>query len=136
MTHGFLSIVLHAHLPFVRHPEHDRFLEENWLFEAVVETYLPLIQVMDGWLREGMQTRLTMTMSPTLLLNLVYRCQSDYQHDQRRNQAHAAEPMEAFAEHFARSARQQCARHKDAQGVEWNRSRAYGREPIRRSLAT
>ena len=28
MTRGYLSIVLHAHLPFVRHPEHDRFLEE------------------------------------------------------------------------------------------------------------
>jgi len=66
MTRGYLSLVLHAHLPFVRHPEHDRFLEENWLFEAIVETYLPLIQVMDGWLRDGMDTRLTMTLSPTL----------------------------------------------------------------------
>ena len=53
MTRGYLSIVLHAHLPFVRHPEHDRFLEENWLFEAIVETYLPLVQIMDGWLRDG-----------------------------------------------------------------------------------
>ena len=32
---GYLCLVLHAHLPFVRHPEHDRFLEENWLFEAM-----------------------------------------------------------------------------------------------------
>ncbi|MEI9864391.1 MAG: hypothetical protein WDN00_07505 [Limisphaerales bacterium] len=24
---GYLSIVLHAHLPFVRHPEHEKFLE-------------------------------------------------------------------------------------------------------------
>ena len=71
MTQGFLSLVLHAHLPFVRHPEHDRFLEENWLFEAVVETYLPLVQVMEGWLRDGMQTRLTMTMSPTLCAMLL-----------------------------------------------------------------
>src|SRR5213594_2811255 len=66
MTRGYLSLVLHAHLPFVRHPEHDRFLEENWLFEAIVETYLPLIQMMDGWLRDGMDTRLTLTLSPTL----------------------------------------------------------------------
>src|SRR5262245_66682767 len=66
MTRGYLALVLHAHLPFVRHPEHDRFLEENWLFEAIVETYLPLIQVMDGWLRDGMNTRLTITLSPTL----------------------------------------------------------------------
>jgi 1,4-alpha-glucan branching enzyme len=65
-TRGYLSLVLHAHLPFVRHPEHDRFLEENWLFEAIVETYLPLIQIMDGWLRDGMDTRLSLTLSPTL----------------------------------------------------------------------
>src|SRR5262245_27320828 len=66
MTRGYLALVLHAHLPFVRHPEHDRFLEESWLFEAIVETYLPLIQVMEGWLRSGMDTRLTLTLSPTL----------------------------------------------------------------------
>jgi 1,4-alpha-glucan branching enzyme len=66
MTPGALSLVLHAHLPFVRHPEHDRFLEENWLFEAVLETYLPLLQVFAGWQRDGMATRLTLTLSPTL----------------------------------------------------------------------
>ena len=36
---GYLSLILHAHLPFVRHPEHEKFLEENWLFEAIIETY-------------------------------------------------------------------------------------------------
>src|SRR5258706_3636672 len=68
---GYLCLVLHAHLPFVRHPEHDRFLEENWLFEAITETYLPLIQVMVGWLRDGMETRLTITLSPTLCAMLL-----------------------------------------------------------------
>jgi 1,4-alpha-glucan branching enzyme len=68
---GYLSLVLHAHLPFVRHPEHEKFLEENWLFEAITETYLPLIQVMDGWLRDGMDTRLTITLSPTLCSMLL-----------------------------------------------------------------
>src|SRR5262245_7545612 len=68
---GFLSLVLHAHLPFVRHPEHPKFLEENWLFEAITETYLPLIQIMDGWLRDGMETRLTMTLTPTLCSMLL-----------------------------------------------------------------
>ena len=68
---GYLSIVLHAHLPYVRHPEHDRFLEENWLYEAITETYLPLIQVMEGWLRDGLNTRLTMTLSPTLCAMLM-----------------------------------------------------------------
>ncbi len=68
---GYLALVLHAHLPFVRHPEHERFLEENWLFEAITETYIPLIQVMDGWLRDGMETRLTLSLSPTLCSMLL-----------------------------------------------------------------
>jgi 1,4-alpha-glucan branching enzyme len=63
---GYFSIVLHAHLPFVRHPEHEKFLEESWLFEAVTECYLPLIQIMDGWLRDNVNVRLTLTLSPTL----------------------------------------------------------------------
>ena len=48
MTQGYLALVLHAHLPFVRHPEHDNFLEEDWLFQAILETYIPLIQVFQG----------------------------------------------------------------------------------------
>jgi 1,4-alpha-glucan branching enzyme len=68
---GYLSLVLHAHLPFVRHPEHDKFLEENWLFEAITETYVPLIQTMERWLRDGMDTRLTLTLTPTLCSMLL-----------------------------------------------------------------
>jgi 1,4-alpha-glucan branching enzyme len=68
---GYFSLVLHAHLPFVRHPEHEKFLEECWLFEAVTETYLPLIQAMDGWLRDGMDARLTISLSPTLCAMLL-----------------------------------------------------------------
>ena len=71
MNQGYLSIVLHAHLPFVRHPEHERFLEENWLFEAIIETYLPLIEVMQGWLNDGMDTRFTLCLSPTLCSMLL-----------------------------------------------------------------
>ncbi|MDE3068125.1 MAG: DUF1957 domain-containing protein [Verrucomicrobiota bacterium] len=63
---GYFSLVLHAHLPFVRHPEHERFLEESWLFEAVTETYLPLLQVLEGWRRDGMSAPLTLSLSPTL----------------------------------------------------------------------
>jgi 1,4-alpha-glucan branching enzyme len=68
---GYLALVLHAHLPFVRHPEHEKFLEESWLFEAITESYIPLIQVMDGWLRDGMETRLTLTLTPTLCSMLL-----------------------------------------------------------------
>src|SRR5689334_19708102 len=68
---GYFALVLHAHLPYVRHPEHDRFLEENWLFEAVTETYLPLIELMQGWARDGMDVPITLTLTPTLCSMLL-----------------------------------------------------------------
>jgi 1,4-alpha-glucan branching enzyme len=64
--HGYLSLLLHAHLPFVRHPEHDRFFEETWLFEAITESYVPLLQMFEGWRRDKVPARLTLTLSPTL----------------------------------------------------------------------
>src|SRR5262245_60541102 len=63
---GYFSLVLHAHLPFVRHPEHEKFLEENWLFEAITESYIPLLQLLQGWQRDGINARLTLTLTPTL----------------------------------------------------------------------
>ncbi|MCP3101297.1 DUF1957 domain-containing protein [Myxococcus sp. K15C18031901] len=70
MSLGSLSLVLHAHLPFVRHPEHEDFLEEDWLYEAISETYLPLLGVFDRLAEEGVRFRLAMTLSPTLITML------------------------------------------------------------------
>jgi 1,4-alpha-glucan branching enzyme len=67
---GYLSIHLHAHLPFVRHPEHEDFLEEDWLFEAISETYLPLLRVFDRLADEEVPFRLSLTMSPPLVAML------------------------------------------------------------------
>ncbi|MDD5496244.1 MAG: DUF1957 domain-containing protein [Candidatus Omnitrophica bacterium] len=67
MPKGYLAIVLHAHLPFVRHPEHEDFLEEDWLFEAITETYIPLIRVFDSLVRDNIDFRLTLSVSPTLM---------------------------------------------------------------------
>jgi len=63
---GYLSLILHAHLPFVRHPEHERSLEETWFFEAITETYVPLLQMLEGWAKDGMQAPLALTLTPTL----------------------------------------------------------------------
>ncbi len=68
---GYLALVLHAHLPFVRHPEHEKFLEESWLFEAITETYVPLLHVLEGWRRDGLPGRLTLSLSPTLCAMLL-----------------------------------------------------------------
>src|SRR5438093_616159 len=67
MARGYLVLVLHAHLPFVRHPEHSYFLEENWLYEAITATYLPLLEVWQGLERDGIPFRITMSMSPPLV---------------------------------------------------------------------
>jgi len=66
MPLGYLCLVLHAHLPYVRHPEYDDFLEEDWLYEAITETYIPLLQMMDGLDRDGVDWRLTMSVTPPL----------------------------------------------------------------------
>lgn len=64
---GYLALVLHAHLPFVRHPEYPRFFEEDWLFEALTETYLPLLDVFESLVRDGVSFRITMSLTSTLL---------------------------------------------------------------------
>src|SRR5689334_2093834 len=63
---GSLALILHAHLPFVRHPEHEHFLEEEWLFEAITETYLPLLQMMQRLANDVVPFKLTMSLTPTL----------------------------------------------------------------------
>ena len=64
---GYLAIVLHAHLPYVRHPEYDEFLEEDWFFEAMTETYLPLIHTFERLHGDGVPFKVTVSLSPTLL---------------------------------------------------------------------
>ena len=67
MIEGGLAIVLHAHLPFVRHSERDDVLEERWLFEAITESYIPLLEVLSGLARDAVPVRLTISLSPSLL---------------------------------------------------------------------
>ncbi len=67
MTRGHLALVLHAHLPYVRHPEHPFFLEENWFYEAMTETYIPLLHAFENLRRDGVDFRLTLSLSPTLV---------------------------------------------------------------------
>jgi 1,4-alpha-glucan branching enzyme len=64
---GLLALVLHAHLPFVRHPEYDEFLEEYWLYEAITETYIPLLSMLERIVHDRIPCRLTLSLSPPLL---------------------------------------------------------------------
>jgi len=67
MEKGYLAFILHAHLPFVRHPEYESFLEESWFYEAITETYIPLIKMIDGLLEDNIDFKITISLSPTLM---------------------------------------------------------------------
>jgi 1,4-alpha-glucan branching enzyme len=68
---GYLSLVLHAHLPFVRHPEHEEFLDERWLYEAITETYIPLIDCFERLHKDQANYKLTISLSPPLISMLA-----------------------------------------------------------------
>jgi 1,4-alpha-glucan branching enzyme len=95
---GHVALVLHAHLPWVRHPEHARPLEERWLHEALWESYLPLLDTLDRLAAEGVRVAITLSISPPLAAML-------------------ADPLlrARFADHLDRLAR--LAAHLDANGL-------------------
>ena len=71
---GLLVLHLHAHLPFLRrrviYGESGIWrplgFPEEWYHEAVRETYVPLIMMMERLRDEGVDFRLSMDLSPTL----------------------------------------------------------------------
>ena len=71
MAKGYLALVLHAHLPFVRHPEDPTVMEERWLYEAITGTYLPLVQVFEGLHADGVPYRITVSLSAPLIAMLT-----------------------------------------------------------------
>lgn len=66
MKKNRINFIFNAHLPFVRHPEYPKFLEEDWLFEAINESYLPMLRMMYALRDEKVPFRLTFSLSPTL----------------------------------------------------------------------
>jgi 1,4-alpha-glucan branching enzyme len=64
---GYLAMVFHTHLPYVRHADDPHALEQRWLFEAITESYIPLLNVFDQLARDGVSFRLTMSFTPPLM---------------------------------------------------------------------
>ncbi len=71
MSMGYLALVLHAHLPFIRHFDDPRPHRDDWLQEALVESYIPLIRSWHRLKDEGVDFRLTFSISPSLLSMLI-----------------------------------------------------------------
>ncbi len=91
MTNGSLLLLLHAHLPYIRHPEHIDFLEERWLFEATAECYLPLFRMLEGIAADDVPCRLVFSCSPTLLSMWGDPLLQDRMHRYFQLQLHLAE---------------------------------------------
>ncbi|MDB4894274.1 MAG: hypothetical protein JWN15_536, partial [Firmicutes bacterium] len=64
-----LALILHAHLPYVR-PAGTEILEERWLYEAVAETYVPLLWALERLRADSVPARLALSLSAPLLAML------------------------------------------------------------------
>lgn len=67
---GSFSLVLHGHLPFVI--GHGKWPHgTDWLNEAAAETYIPLLNVMNGMVKDGIEFAITFDLSPVLAEQLA-----------------------------------------------------------------
>ena len=70
-------MVLHTHLPYVNYPENDNFIEEEWLYEAITETYIPLLKYFNMLVEENVKFLITMSLTPPLLEMLASKVQQE-----------------------------------------------------------
>jgi 1,4-alpha-glucan branching enzyme len=61
-----ISLVLNAHTPFIRHSETAPPGEEEWFFESLSETYLPLLEMFERLDMDHVPFRLAISFSPVL----------------------------------------------------------------------
>jgi 1,4-alpha-glucan branching enzyme len=67
---GAFTFVLHSHLPYVRLAGRWPHGEE-WIHEAISETYLPLLELLYRLKSDGIQYRLTLGLTPVLIEQLT-----------------------------------------------------------------
>lgn len=65
-----IILLLHSHIPYVLRQGRWPF-GEIWLFEAMAETYVPLLNMLKRLTMDGIKPRLAFTFSPTLLDQLA-----------------------------------------------------------------
>ncbi len=67
---GYFALVLHSHLPYVL--GHGNWPHgTDWLFEAAAETYVPLIEILDELIKEGLSPKITIGITPILAEQLA-----------------------------------------------------------------
>jgi 1,4-alpha-glucan branching enzyme len=70
MAIGAVSFVLHAHIPYCRRAGRWPHGEE-WLFEAMAESYIPLLNALNNLVEAGLRPRLTLGLTPVLCEQLA-----------------------------------------------------------------
>lgn len=71
MHSGNYVLILHTHLPWVLH--HGNWPHgQDWLTEAVAECYIPLLNVFNDLLQEGITAKVTLDISPILCEQLEH----------------------------------------------------------------
>ncbi len=108
-----LMLVLHSHLPYVKHQGRWPF-GEVWLFEAMAETYVPLLQTWLRLLDEGISAPITLSLSPTLMEQLASHyiqeefveylksCERQASSDERSFRARGQQEMAEIADYYRR----------------------------------
>jgi len=62
-----IIFVLHSHLPYLKAPGTKDSIEETWLYEAIIESYVPLIFSFERLINKGVSFKFVLSLSPTLL---------------------------------------------------------------------
>ncbi|MDO4540645.1 MAG: DUF1957 domain-containing protein [Syntrophomonadaceae bacterium] len=82
-----LLLVLHSHIPYVKRQGRWPF-GEVWLFEAMAETYIPLLRNWNRLQEEGLSAPVTISFSPPLLEQIrsqyIHRQFVEYLHEKER----------------------------------------------------
>ena len=67
---GYFTFVLHTHIPYVR--KHGKWpFGEEWLFEAISETYMPLLMEFERLKKKGVKFHLVIGITPILAEQLT-----------------------------------------------------------------
>ena len=67
---GAFTFVLHSHIPYARQAGMWPHGEE-WIHEAIAETYLPLLNALYDLAEEGIEYKLTVSVTPVLAEQLA-----------------------------------------------------------------
>lgn len=108
MTKGYFTLVLHAHLPYIHHPDFEEFMEEKWLFEAISETYIPLLRAFKRLENDQIPFAITMSITPPLMEML------DSQSLQEKYKRHLQALIDLSAKEIEKTREENPKKHKMA----------------------